>query len=84
MTRISATDARKELPDLINRVAYSGERVCVTRHGRDVACLVSMEEARLIDLLEERLDVQDALEALREAEREGSVAWQDLKSELER
>jgi hypothetical protein len=29
-------------------------RVCVTRHGRDVACIVSVDEAGLLDLLEER------------------------------
>jgi prevent-host-death family protein len=82
MDRISATVARRELPELLNRVAYSNERLCLTRHGKDVACVVSMEEARLLDLIEERLDVHDALAALEEVRELGAVSWEDLKHEL--
>ncbi len=45
------TQARAELADLVNRVAYTGERVTLTRHGRVVAGLVSAEDLqRLAEL----------------------------------
>lgn len=82
MTSMPITAARDELAEVVNRVAYSKERVCLTRHGKDVACVVSMEEARLLDLIEERLDIVDALEALKELEEQGPVSWETLKGDL--
>ena len=42
------TQAREELADLINRVAYGHERIVLTRHSKPVACLVPPEDlARL-------------------------------------
>ena len=82
MTSMPITAARDDLSEVVNRVAYSKERICLTRHGKDVACVVSVEEAKLLDLIEERLDLADALEALREMQEHGSVSWGDLKAEL--
>lgn len=45
---VPATDARAQLADLVNRVAYAGERIPLSRHGRIVAALVSADDlARL-------------------------------------
>jgi prevent-host-death family protein len=82
MTSIPITTARDELSDLVNRVAYGRERICLTRHGKDMACVVSVEEAELLALLEDRLDLSDALDALRELREQGPVSWDDLKTEL--
>jgi len=47
-SEIPVTQARDELADLINRVAYGHERIILTRHSRAVACLVPPEDlARL-------------------------------------
>ena len=82
MTSMPVTAARDDLAEIVNRVAYGKERVCLTRHGKDVACLVSMEEAKLLALIEDRLDLSDALDALKESGGRGTVAWSDLKDEL--
>jgi prevent-host-death family protein len=82
MTSMPVTAARDDLADIVNRVAYGKERVCLTRHGKDVACLVSMEEAKLLALIEDRLDLSDALDALQESGEKGTVVWSDLKAEL--
>lgn len=66
MTSMPISAARDELSDIVNRVAYTKERICLTRHGKDVACVVCLEEARLLDLIEDRLDLGDALAALEE------------------
>lgn len=46
MTAISASDARRTLPEQLDRVER-GERVSITRHGRVVAVLVSPDELAL-------------------------------------
>ena len=43
MIRISVTDARDKISDLVARVVYAGEEVILTKHGRDVARIVPME-----------------------------------------
>jgi prevent-host-death family protein len=82
MTSMPVTAARDDLSEVVNRVAYGRERICLTRHGKDVACVISMEEAKLLDLIEDRLDLSDALDALKELRQHGSVSWSDLKAEL--
>jgi prevent-host-death family protein len=46
---IAVTQARDELADLVNRVAYGSERVVLTRHGRPVAALVSHADLALLE-----------------------------------
>ena len=47
---VPVTQARIELAELVNRVAYTGEHVVLTRHGKPVAALVSIAElGRLTD-----------------------------------
>jgi prevent-host-death family protein len=82
VTHMNVTEARDNFSDVINRVAYGHERVCLSRGGKDVACVVSVEEAQILDLLEDRLDLHDALAALEEAKTEGTIPWSDFKREL--
>jgi prevent-host-death family protein len=82
MTSMPVTAARDDLAEIVNRVAYGKERVSLTRHGKDVACLVSVEDARLLALLEDRLDLSDALEAIKESGERGTIAWGDFKAQL--
>ena len=48
------TEARKEFADLVNRVAYSGERIALTRRGKVMAALVSAEDLELLERLREQ------------------------------
>ncbi len=41
---IPVTQARADLAELVNRVAYSGERILLTRHGKPLAALVPAAE----------------------------------------
>jgi prevent-host-death family protein len=50
---IPVTQARAELAELVNRVAYTGERVTLTRHGRPVAALVSAADLTRLRELDE-------------------------------
>ncbi|HMA47808.1 MAG TPA: type II toxin-antitoxin system Phd/YefM family antitoxin [Frankiaceae bacterium] len=50
---VPVTQARGELSDLVSRVAFSGERVTLTRHGKAVAALVSAADLARLEALEE-------------------------------
>lgn len=82
MGRMNVTEARDNFSEVINRVAYGHERVCLSRSGKDVACVVSVQEAELLELIEDRIDLEDALQALTEIRGSGAVSWNDLKKEL--
>jgi prevent-host-death family protein len=67
MLTLDTTRARDEFADLINRAGYGKERVILTRRGRELAAVVPIEDVRLLEQLEGRLDLQDARAALAEA-----------------
>lgn len=83
MNGLSVSVARETLSDIVNRVAYSGERVMLHRHGKPVAALVSAQDLELLAALEDRIDLDEARKALKEAGRKGTVAWSKLKSDLD-
>ncbi len=47
--QVPVTQARIQLAELVNRVAYAGERIELTRHGRVVAALVGAEDYRQLE-----------------------------------
>jgi len=49
---ISVSEARDALAEMVNRVAYSHERVALTRRGRTLAVLVSVEDLKKLEALE--------------------------------
>lgn len=63
---ISAADARKNFSDIVNKVAYGKEPVILTRRGQGIAALVSMDELKLLQQIEDFIDIEDATKALAE------------------
>ena len=43
--RVSMKDFRAAMAELLSRVGYGREQVTITRHGKPVAVLVSLEDA---------------------------------------
>lgn len=63
---LSVVEARSKLADALNRVAYAGERVILQRRGKGVAALVSMEDLKLLEYIEDQHDLTEARKALAE------------------
>jgi prevent-host-death family protein len=53
VSRISITNARQRWSDLLNRVAYGGERVILESWGRPKAAIISMADFERFLELEE-------------------------------
>ena len=51
---VPVTDARAQLSDLVGRVAFAGERVPLSRHGRVRAAIVSADDLALLEALDEQ------------------------------
>ncbi len=79
MSKISTAEARDRLSDIINRAAYGKERVVLTRRGRELAAVVPIEDIRLLEELEDHIDLEAARKALEE---EGTIPWEQIKREL--
>jgi len=71
MDRLACTELRRELAELLNRVQYQGLRLVVQRRGKDAAAMVPVEDLRLLEMLEDHLEEEWALEAARAALAEG-------------
>jgi len=79
---ISAAKARSEFSDLVSRAAYAKERHVVTRRGKAVAAMVPIEDLELLEELEDRVDVIEGLQALAEAQEQGTRSWEEVRAEL--
>lgn len=79
MNRIAARKLRNEMSDALNRVAYAGERIVIERHGKGAAVLVSMEDAELLERLEDRVDLEHARKALKSGK---PISLKAVKKEL--
>ena len=57
MSRLAASDAREHFAEVLNRVAYGGDRVVVERRGKEMAAIVSLDDLKLLEAIEDRLDM---------------------------
>ena len=67
MTEIGVTEARDQLGELVNRAAYSDERIVLTRHGRPVAALVPIAVLHDLEDAEDAADLATARVAATES-----------------
>jgi len=81
LNKITTADARKKFSNIINRVAFGNESFVLTRRGEPVAALVSIKELKLLQELEDQLDIEDAWKAKNEPGK--PIPWEDLKKELD-
>lgn len=80
--QINTNQARKEFADNINRVAYGHERVTITRHGKPVAALISVDDLEFLEKLEHQLDKKAIQEAWEEQGDKPLKSLDEVKSQL--
>lgn len=80
MTRLNASKARQQFADIVNRVAYRGERILLERRGKGVAALVPLSDLIALEKLEDRLDIEAAKKAL--AESDARIPYEKVRQEL--
>ncbi len=81
VTKIGVSDARDHLSEIVDRARYTHERVVLTKRGKDVGAIVSIEDLKLLEALEDQLDVDLARQAIAEAG-ENRIPYQSLREKL--
>ena len=81
MDKVTTADARKNFADIVNQVAYGKEPIILTRRGKELAALVSIDDLMLLQKLEDQLDIVDAWKAKEEPGED--INWSDLRKELD-
>ena len=79
---LSIGEVREEFAEVIGRVQFTSTRFAIQKHGKTVAALVPPSDLDVLEALEERLDLLDALDALADYRANGGVDFDDLKADL--
>ena len=79
MTTVSMTEARHDFADLADQVRINGERVCISKNNKPALALVPLEDMKLLEMLEDMIDLRDALKALKEP---GGIGLDAFKKKL--
>ena len=80
MTEMALTEARRHLAEVVNRAAYGGEGIYLTRNGRRLAAIVPVEVLDALEAIEDRIDVAAAEESYAETGKD--VTLDQLREEL--
>lgn len=80
---MSISTVRSQLPDLINQVSRSNERITVTVHGKPRAVILSQEELESLEETADILSIPHIVEDIKKSERQIKkgqfVKLEDLK-----
>jgi prevent-host-death family protein len=81
MSKVSTSTVRRDFAEVLNRVAYAKERIVLQRHGKDVAAVVPIEDLKLLEDLEDKIDAKLAKKARKEADLKGTIPWEQIKKQ---
>jgi len=79
MATISISELKSALSEFLNRAAYGRERIIVASRGKPKAAVISIEDLRRLEELEDALAAHEALEAYEAGE---TTPWEKVKGEL--
>ncbi len=74
----TASTARAEFAEIVNRAEYAGKRTIVHRRKKPVAAVVPIEDLELIERYEDELDSR----LIKKARKEKTIPWEQVKKEL--
>lgn len=80
MTEMPISEARDHLGEVVAKVEHAHERAVLTRHGRPVAAVVSIDDLRRLEAAEDAADLAATQEAL--ASTEPRTSHRDVLSEF--
>ncbi|HEX8816010.1 MAG TPA: type II toxin-antitoxin system Phd/YefM family antitoxin [Terriglobales bacterium] len=77
-SKLTASQARQNFSDILNRAAFGRERMLVHRGKKPVAAIMPVEDYEFMEDLEDRIDIEEARKRLHEP----TIPWSKVKKEL--
>jgi PHD/YefM family antitoxin component YafN of YafNO toxin-antitoxin module len=68
--------ARSNLAEIANSVAYAHKRANLTRKGKKMVAIISIEDLETLEAIEDRIDLEDARKALADVKKRGTISWE--------
>jgi prevent-host-death family protein len=81
--KLTVRELSRNLSEVMGRIAYGGERYVITKNGKHYVALISFDEFRKLEELEDLADNLLADEILKEIEDKGTVSLDEVKKLLE-
>lgn len=78
----SFSDARNHLAEIVNEVVYAGKRALLTRKGKKLVAITSLQDLEALEAIEDRSDLDDVREALIDVKKSGTTSWKSIKRKL--
>lgn len=79
-TRVSTRSLRNNLSDLLARARYGHERIVITKNGQPAGVVISMDDFKLLEQLEEQNDA--LLYDAAKKDTSDTIPWDQAKAEL--
>lgn len=76
--KLTASAARQNFSDILNRAAYGRERVLVHRGKKPIAAIMPVEDYEFMEALEARIDLEEARKRLHQP----TIPWSKVKKQL--
>ena len=81
MIRLPASQARERFSEILNEVAHGNKRMVLQRHGKDVAAVISAEDLKRFEELEDRADLLLMKQVLEKGDT--PIPWDQAKAKLD-
>jgi prevent-host-death family protein len=79
---INTAEAKETFSEIINRVSHHKERIILTRRGKEIAVIIPIEDLALLQTSQDKSDLNDAIEALKETRQHGAISLDELREQI--
>ncbi len=79
MSKISTSAARQKFSEILSKAEFAGERTILHRRKKPIAAVVPIEDLKLLERMEDLVDIEDARKALKQ---KGRIPLSQIKREL--
>jgi prevent-host-death family protein len=76
--RVKVSEARQNFSEIVNKVGFGDSEFIVTRSGKDFVAIIPISTFKLLQALEDKIDIQAAREALQDTS--GLVTLEEIKA----
>ena len=82
MLQTSMSEARKNMHEIVNQVCYGGERAIIQNHGKPCVAIISVDDLKVLEHIENIIDIQEAEKALADADKHGTKNFRNFMKEI--